>query len=117
MKRISPKSIKTPVTSTPRSENSSPSDKAAQNGGDAVDDAGAVAAAVALATDEHAKATAPEAPDGWVAPVCAEALLLRGRLALLDGKLRVCFRIFNDSVFRSILHFIAQQWTVGGTLE
>lgn len=45
--------------------------------------AGAAAAAAQLT------ATAPGEVDGWAPPMAADALLIRGRLALLDGKLRV----------------------------
>ncbi|CAM9247576.1 unnamed protein product, partial [Ectocarpus fasciculatus] len=38
----------------------------------------------------HMAATAPDQPDGWAPPMAADALLMRGRLALLDGKFRVC---------------------------
>lgn len=37
----------------------------------------------------HMAATAPDQPDGWAPPMAADALLMRGRLALLDGKFRV----------------------------
>lgn len=37
-------------------------------------------------------ATAPGEADEWAPPLAADALLMRGRLALLDGKLRVSVR-------------------------
>lgn len=89
MKRISSKAIQGTSGGTPgtgrsaRSENSPPSDRSSTH------DNGTAAAAAAAAAVKHAAAAAPGAADGWAAPIGAEALLLRGRLALLDGKLRV----------------------------
>lgn len=45
--------------------------------------------AAAEATAAHLAATAPGEIDSWAPVMAADALLLRGRLALLDGKLRV----------------------------
>lgn len=65
-----------------------PEELAFDHSGVVVDNGAAAIAAVAAA--KHAAATAPDAPGGWIALLAAEALLLRGRLALFDGKLRVC---------------------------
>lgn len=46
-------------------------------------------AAEAAAAAAQLTATAPGEVDGWAPPMAADALLIRGRLALLDGKLRV----------------------------
>lgn len=46
-------------------------------------------ASIKLTAAAHIASTAKGAAEGWVVPMAAEVLLMRGRLALLDGKLRV----------------------------
>lgn len=88
MKRISPAAIATPTTGTPQSGQSARSD-ARGSVGTLSSENRTAAVAAETATAAQAAATAPGAAEGWVAPMAAEVLLLRGRLALLDGKLRV----------------------------
>lgn len=98
MKRISPKSINRSSSGTPQTERSSRSENPTSSDGSLTGDKGIAAAVAAEAAVKHATAAAPGAADGWVAAVGAEALLLRGRLALLDGKLRVCQRFGASTI-------------------
>lgn len=87
LKRISPVAIAATSGGTVASGRSGKSGTQSSSGGDSVDSevkaAGVAAAAALIAT------TAPGGVDDWASPMAADALLLRGRLALLDGKLRV----------------------------
>lgn len=87
LKRISPVAIAVTSAGTQNSGRSGKSGTQSSAGGDSVDsESRAVGAAAAAA---QLMATAPGEVDGWAPPMAADALLIRGRLALLDGKLRV----------------------------
>lgn len=88
LKRISPAAVAAASAGiTLASGRSGKSGTQSSAGGDSIDSEakamGAAAAAAQLA------ATAPGEVDGWAPPMASDALLIRGRLALLDGKLRV----------------------------
>lgn len=87
MKRISPTSIAKTSASPPDSSRSGKSQAPASSQGGSLSNEKKLAAAATAA--KHIAATAPGKADGWAPPMAADALLLRGRLALLDGKLRV----------------------------
>lgn len=89
MKRISPRAIKPTSGGTLESNQSSKSGGKTSLSGDDPILSREQKNEVAAATAAQIAATSPGEVDGWVAPLAADALLLRGRLALLDGKLRV----------------------------
>eukprot|EP00903_Cladosiphon_okamuranus_P012352 g11581.t1 len=92
LKRISPAAIPAPAPppDTGRSGKSSVTHASAISTSDNSMDSCTKAAAAVAAETEFIAATTPDKVDGWAPPMAAEALLMRGRLALLDGKLRVC---------------------------
>lgn len=87
MKRISPVAIAATSAGTLASGRSGKSGTQSSSGGDSVESEARTAGAAAAAA--QLTATAPGEVDGWAPPMAADALLIRGRLALLDGKLRV----------------------------
>eukprot|EP00752_Nemacystus_decipiens_P012187 g10805.t1 len=91
LKRISPAAIPAPAApllDTGRSGKSSGTHASAISTSDNSMDSCVKAEAVAAAEAEFIASTAPDEVDGWSPPMAADALLMRGRLALLDGKLR-----------------------------
>ncbi|CAN0183838.1 unnamed protein product, partial [Pylaiella littoralis] len=91
LKRISPAAIptQTPQPDTSRSGKSAGTQASGVSASADSMNTGKKDAAAAAAA-EYIAATAPDEADGWAPPMAADALLMRGRLALLDGKLRVC---------------------------
>lgn len=89
MKRISPGAIKLTSGGTLEGSKSGKSGKNASLSGDDPILSREQKDEVAKATAAQIAASSLGEVDGWVAPLAADALLLRGRLALLDGKLRV----------------------------
>lgn len=87
LKRISPVAIAATSAGTQNSGRSGKSGTQSSAGGDSVDSETRATGAAAAAA--QVMATAPGEVDGWAPPMAADALLIRGRLALLDGKLRV----------------------------
>lgn len=90
LKRISPAAIptQTPQPDTSRSGKSAGTQASGVSASADSMNTGKKDAAAAAAA-EYIAATAPDEADGWAPPMAADALLMRGRLALLDGKLRV----------------------------
>ncbi|CAB1113909.1 unnamed protein product [Ectocarpus sp. CCAP 1310/34] len=87
-KRISPAAIPTPTA--PLDTGRSGKSAATQESSLSVHPDGMESGERAATEAAHMAATAPDQPDGWAPPMAADALLMRGRLALLDGKFRVC---------------------------
>ncbi|CAM9209213.1 unnamed protein product [Ectocarpus sp. 4 AP-2014] len=87
-KRISPEAIPTPTA--PLDTGRSGKSAATQESSLSVHPDGMDSEKRAATEAAHMAATAPDQPDGWAPPMAADALLMRGRLALLDGKFRVC---------------------------
>ncbi|CAM9390873.1 unnamed protein product, partial [Hapterophycus canaliculatus] len=92
-KRISPAAIRAP-NPPPDTSRSGKSGGTHGSSASASADSKGRGTRAALAADAaeaaYIAATAPGETDEWAPPIAADALLLRGRLALLDGKLRVC---------------------------
>ncbi|CAM9135050.1 unnamed protein product [Scytosiphon promiscuus] len=84
-KRISPAAVRTP---TPAPDTGRSGKSGGTHGSSSTVSADEMAVEAAEAA--HIAATAPGQTDAWAPPMAAKALLMRGRLALLDGKLRVC---------------------------
>ena len=95
--RISPSEITTKSDGTLDSGRSGKSKTQALDGG-----TGSLSSVQRAAVAVSAASTAPGGPDAWVSPIAADALLLRGRLALLDGKLRVG-HISRSSLYPTLL--------------
>ncbi|CAM9264371.1 unnamed protein product [Ectocarpus sp. 12 AP-2014] len=87
-KRISPEAI--PTATNPLDTGRSGKSAATQESSLSVHSDGMDSGKRAATEAAHMAATAPDQPDGWAPPLAADALLMRGRLALLDGKFRVC---------------------------
>ncbi|CAM9352028.1 unnamed protein product, partial [Ectocarpus sp. 13 AM-2016] len=87
-RRISPEAIPTPTA--PLDTGRSGKSAATQESSLSVHPDGIESEKRAATEAAHMAATAPDQPDGWAPPMAADALLMRGRLALLDGKFRVC---------------------------
>lgn len=87
-KRISPEAI--PAPTAPLDTGRSGKSAATQESSLSVLPDGMESEKRAATEAAHMAATAPDQPDGWAPPMAADALLMRGRLALLDGKFRVC---------------------------
>lgn len=89
-KRISPAAIRAPTPPPDTGRSGKSAGTHASSSSASGDNMVAEAAEAA-----YMAATAPGETDGWAPPMAAEALLMRGRLALLDGKLRVGARSFR----------------------
>lgn len=89
MKRISPGAIKPTSGGTVEGSKPGKSGKNASLSGDDPILSREQKEQVDTATAAQIAASSLGEVDGWVAPLAADALLLRARLALLDGKLRV----------------------------
>lgn len=94
MKRISPAAAPPPPAQTLDSGRSGKS--GLQGSSDAGSLLSASAVGKASAGAEHIAVTAPGEVDAWAPPMAAEALLIRGQLAMLDGKLRVSGAVSHD---------------------